>query len=112
MSAEPAKLAGLSDRKGKIAVGYDADLVVWDPAEEFSVNPQLLHHRHKLTPYSGRRLRGVVKQTYVRGLPVLDTSIPCGDILRRECTTSLHESCLDLYGRTQSTSAIDRGGAG
>lgn len=87
MSAEPAKLAGLSDRKGKIAVGYDADLVVWDPAEEFSVNPQLLHHRHKLTPYSGRRLRGVVKQTYVRGLPVLDTSIPCGDILRRECTT-------------------------
>jgi allantoinase len=87
MSVEPAKLAGLSDQKGKIAAGYDADLVVWDPAEGFSVNPQLLHHRHKLTPYSGHRLRGVVKQTYVRGLPVLGMSVPCGAILRRKCTT-------------------------
>jgi allantoinase len=87
MSAGPAKLAGLSKQKGKIAAGCDADLVVWDPAEEFSVDPSLLHHRHKLTPYAGRQMRGVVKQTYVRGLPVLGASAPGGAVLRRKCST-------------------------
>jgi allantoinase len=87
MSAGPAKLAGLSKQKGKIAAGCDADLVVWDPAEAFSVDPFLLHHRHKLTPYAGRQMRGVVKQTYVRGLPVLGASAPCGAVLRRKCST-------------------------
>ena len=72
MSAAPAALAGVSDRKGSIAPGRDADLVVWDPAAEFVVDPCSLQQRHKLTPYAGRRLRGMVRQTWLRGRLVWD----------------------------------------
>ena len=72
MSAAPAALAGLSDRKGRIAEGLDADLVVWDPDVEFVVDPARLHQRHKLTPYAGRTLSGTVLTTFVRGERVWD----------------------------------------
>jgi allantoinase len=68
LCAEPAKLAGLSARKGNIAPGCDADFVVWDPAAEFRVDAEKLHHRNKLTPYNGRTLRGTVARTYLRGV--------------------------------------------
>ncbi len=83
MSEMPASLAGLTERKGKIAPGCDADLVVWDPAEEFTVDAGSLFHRHKVTPYSGRRLCGVVKKTYLRGRPVSPSAPPLGKVLRR-----------------------------
>ena len=67
MSEAPAWLAGLAHRKGRIAAGYDADLVVWDPDGEFIVEPSQLQQRHKITPYVGLRLRGVVRMTFVRG---------------------------------------------
>ncbi len=74
MSAAPAALAGLGERKGRIAVGYDADLVVWDPDVDFVVDPAQLHQRHKLTPYAGRALFGTVLTTFVRGERVWDKS--------------------------------------
>jgi allantoinase len=70
LSDAPARLAGLDRRKGRIAAGYDADLVVWDPDAETTVDPSRLEQRHKLTPYAGRRLRGVVRSTFVRGVRV------------------------------------------
>jgi allantoinase len=72
MSERPAMLAGLGDRKGRIAVGYDADLMVWDPDAEFTVDASRLQHRHKVTPYAGRRLRGRVRTTLLRGERVWD----------------------------------------
>jgi allantoinase len=63
----PAKLAGVSQRKGRIAKGFDADLVIWDDAAQFTVDASLVHHRHKVTPWAGRTLEGVVQKTFVRG---------------------------------------------
>jgi len=65
-SAAPARLAGLS-KKGAIVPGNDADLTVWSPEESFTVTPELIRHRHKVTPYLGAELRGVVQATWVRG---------------------------------------------
>lgn len=67
LSSAPARLAGLSGRKGRIAPGYDADLVIFEPDAEFVVDADRLHDRHRLTPYEGRTLRGEALRTYVRG---------------------------------------------
>ena len=67
MSAAPAKLAGLQERVGAIAVGMDANFCVFDDAAEFEVRAEGLHYRHAVSPYMGMRLRGVVKATYLRG---------------------------------------------
>jgi allantoinase len=69
MAEEPAKLAGCA-RKGRIAAGYDADFVVFDTDEEFTVTEDRLHYRHRISPYMGEKLRGEVKATYLRGAPV------------------------------------------
>jgi allantoinase len=66
MCRGPARLAGLN-RKGAIEVGYDADLVIWEPDAAFTVDAGQLWHRHPLTPYSGRQLRGVVDRAYLGG---------------------------------------------
>jgi allantoinase len=83
MSAGPAKLAGLDHRKGFIAKGYDADLAVWEPEAAFTVDPTRLRQRHKLTPYAGHRLLGVVHKTLLRGRDVDPCSEANGRILRR-----------------------------
>src|SRR5215472_16310767 len=69
MSASPARLAGLAT-KGAIAQGHDADLVAFAPDEDFVVVPDRLLTRHKLTPYAGAELTGVVRRTWLRGVPV------------------------------------------
>ncbi len=87
MSAAPARLAGLDPRKGGIAVGRDADLVVFDPHAQAAVDPAGLHHKHPVTPYAGDVLCGQVLATYVRGALVYDrghfSADPAGRILTR-----------------------------
>ncbi|HXT63480.1 MAG TPA: allantoinase AllB [Pyrinomonadaceae bacterium] len=83
---EPAKQVGLEVLKGAIKEGADADLIIWDPDREFKVEPSMLHHRHKLTPYNGEVLRGVVEKTFVRGRMVYDGakfSTACGRVILR-----------------------------
>jgi len=71
MSAGPARLARLDGRKGMLASGYDADIVVWDPEKSFIVDGALLEHRHAVTPYQGRELFGLVTGTFVAGNRVI-----------------------------------------
>jgi allantoinase len=72
MSEAPASLAGLSGTKGSIAVGRDADLVMWDPDADGVVEPLHLQHRHPVTPYAGMRLKGRIHKTILRGRVVFD----------------------------------------
>jgi allantoinase len=67
MAEAPAKLVGCQLQKGKIAAGYDADLVVFDEDSDFLVTREQLHHRHSFSPYLNEKLKGHVKATYVRG---------------------------------------------
>jgi len=70
MCRGPARLAGLVGRKGSLAPGCDADLVIWEPDATWEVDGAALYHRHPLTPYAGRRLYGVVRETWLRGARV------------------------------------------
>ncbi len=83
----PAQLAGLSQRKGSIAIGRDADLVIWNPEASFRVDPEKLHQRHKQTPYAVRDLHGVVTATFLRGRKIFERGEfpagPIGSILKR-----------------------------
>jgi allantoinase len=87
MCVTPARLAGLENKKGAIAVGHDADLVIWNPDAAFRVDPAQLHHRHKLTPYAGHQLMGTIEATFLRGKKIFERgefpSAPSGQILFR-----------------------------
>ena len=71
MSLNPARLAGLR-YKGAIAPGYDADLIVFHDYATWQPASKELWHRHKLTPYLGQSLRGVVDDVYLRGQMVVE----------------------------------------
>jgi allantoinase len=85
MAEGPAKLAGCQTRKGRVAAGYDADLVVFDSESEFVVSEDRLHYRHAVSPYLGQKLRGVVKRTYLRGRLVFKGGEFTGEPAGREC---------------------------
>ena len=72
LCANPARQVALGSRKGTIAEGYDADIVIWNPHREFTVNATHLEHRHKITPYHGESLRGTVEKTFLRGRKIYD----------------------------------------
>jgi allantoinase len=69
MSWGPAERTGLS-RKGRIAVGADADFAVFAPDAQQVVDPYRLHHKTPVTPYAGRTLTGTVRSTWLRGVRI------------------------------------------
>ena len=83
MATAPARLAGLDHVKGRIADGYDADLVLFDPEADWNVDGHSLYHRHPLTPYEGMRLYGQVGSTFLRGEIVFDARMGTGAPLGR-----------------------------
>jgi dihydroorotase-like cyclic amidohydrolase len=74
MSTNPAKRLGLFPRKGILAVGSDADFACIDLDAPMTVHAEDLYAKNKYTPFEGRELRGVVRQTFVRGNQVYDGS--------------------------------------
>lgn len=80
-----AQHSGLKDRKGKLAIGMDGDLVVWDRDAGNLIDVEKLHFRNKLTPYHARECQGMVLKTVVRGHVAYDqgklSDVPQGDWL-------------------------------
>jgi allantoinase len=85
MSRGPARLAGLERSKGALTAGRDADFLLFRPDEAFEVRPERTHHRHKLTPYAGRTLYGVVEAVYRGGEKIYEKGEffgpPAGELL-------------------------------
>ena len=80
--------------KGKIEKGYDADLVVWDPEKKFIVEENMIRHRHKITPYLGEELYGVIEQTWLKGEKVFEgtiTQLNKGNVILNEREHIEHE---------------------
>lgn len=77
MCQNTARFAGLSAKKGRIAVGCDADLVLFDDTQPYVLGAAGIEHRHKVTPYLGRTLCGRVHTTILRGQVIYrDGSFP------------------------------------
>ncbi len=74
-SANPARIFGLGPSKGSLRPGADADCVILEPDAEWEVTPELLYARHSHSPFLGRRLRGRVRTTLVRGRVVYDQGV-------------------------------------
>ena len=85
MAEGPARLAAVHQHKGRIGRGQDADFVIFDPEAEFTVTEDRLHYRHKVSPYLGEKLRGVVKATWLRGRPVFAEGKFSEEATGREC---------------------------
>ncbi|MCJ1282879.1 hypothetical protein MMC26_002205 [Xylographa opegraphella] len=62
-----ARQIGLGHRKGDLRVGYDGDVAVFDDEAVFEVEPSTMLFRNKCSPYQGKMLRGVVRETWLRG---------------------------------------------
>jgi dihydroorotase-like cyclic amidohydrolase len=70
MAANPARVFGLAQRKGALRPGLDADLALIDLDAEWELEPEMLLSRNRLSPFVGRRFRGRVVRTVVRGRTV------------------------------------------
>jgi allantoinase len=66
MASRSAELIQRTDR-GSIEKGKQADFVVFDPEASYVITPEIIHHKHKVSPYVGRTVKGAVKSTWLAG---------------------------------------------
>jgi allantoinase len=89
MCTRTSQFVGLNDRKGSIALGMDADFVIWDPQEMDVIQANRILHRHKTSPYVGRQVQGKIKQVFLRGHSIYSSSEYIeAELLESEALTS------------------------
>ncbi len=74
-STNHAKMYGLYPQKGSIGVGFDADLVLWDPNRRETIRQEILHHGADYTPYEGMAVTGWPVMTILRGAVVCESGL-------------------------------------
>jgi allantoinase len=85
--ANTAAQVGLETRKGDLRPGFDADICVFDDSAEWTVEPSTMLFRNKCSPYQGRTLRGMVRETWLRGERIFSrednfgSKLPSGKLL-------------------------------
>lgn len=79
-----AKQVGLSHKKGALRPGMDADICVFDDEGTFVVGREQMLFRNKVSPYQGREMRGVVKETWVRGSKVFERGAANGGFVGKD----------------------------
>lgn len=89
VATAPAKTFGLFPQKGTIAIGSDADLVLWDPTAELTLSPSVLHQNVDYTMYDGMSIRGIPDTVILRGEIIVEQrqfvgKIGGGRFLRRK----------------------------
>jgi dihydropyrimidinase len=98
VSSGPARAFGLYPRKGAVMPGADADLVVWDPDAEWTIEPRTLHDELEDTPYAGMRVHGRVRSVLLRGEPVVEDGELPGTALGRYVSAPGTKEPLPLAG--------------
>ncbi|HEV8479569.1 MAG TPA: dihydropyrimidinase [Candidatus Eisenbacteria bacterium] len=93
VATAPAALFGL-ERKGAIEVGRDADLVIWNPDQEWEIHQERLHHSADFTPYEGRRVRGAPTRVFLRGQEIVTD----GQFVGRRGAGEFQKRKLSIHG--------------
>ena len=78
VSTNPARLFGLAPQKGAVAVGADADIVLWDPEAETVITQSKLNHAVDFTLFEGQKVKGLPRCVVRRGEVIVENGRFCG----------------------------------
>jgi len=88
-STNTALQVGLEKQKGDLAVGFDADICIFDDTKEWIVEPSTMLFRNKCSPYQGKTMKGQVKETWLRGQRVFVRDGKNGGFVGKGCQGQL-----------------------
>jgi len=106
LCTKPAAFAGLGATKGRLAVGYQADLVAWDPEASFSITAETIVYRHKVSPYENQSWQGSVHSTWLSGQKVWSSGRPSGPFMGEALIRTTQ--AFDTVDQTQAREALKR----
>jgi len=103
----PARMFGLYPHKGTIAVGSDADLVIWNPGAEMTVTNAALHHNVDYTLYEGKKVRGLPATVTLRGDVIVENRQYVGTPGKREIPPAYEIRRLVILSEAKDPPTVD-----